>query len=410
MKRRDLLKLGTIGTGVGSLVSPVMANTSASDRKFLFVRVPHGWDTTRVFAPMFSTSGVSMESDAFTMQVEDIDYVSHEERPSVDQFFTDFASRVAVLNGLIVPSVNHAICDRLLYSDSSTGSSPDWGTQIASAQAERYSLPHVLISGRVLAGNRANIIVNVGTDGQMDQLLSGDLLPLGDLPVASPSSSVQSVLSKYLKETNVHSNTEFGAFYQQSIERIQFIREISDSGLVDWNTDGSMASQIELATDLLSNDLTRCVTLEFNRGTFDSHVDNDSKQSANYESLFAFLHELILSLQETVSVSGTSLLDEVCVVVLSEMGRTPYKNGGKGKDHWQHTSGMLIGSGIRGGRTYGAYSSLFYGQPIDLQSGEVSMSGQDISTRLLGDTLLALGDVGNEFTPLNDPIWALMSS
>jgi hypothetical protein len=410
MKRRDLLKMTALGAGISSWPRPALATTAARDRKFLFVRVPHGWDTTRVFSPMFDTSGVSMESDAFSEQIEDIVYVSHDERPSVDQFFSDFASRTAILNGLIVPSVNHAICDRLLYSDSSTGSNPDWGTQIASAQAERYSLPHVLISGRVIAGNRANIIVNVGTDGQMDQLLTGNLMPRGDLSVSPMPNSVASIVSKHLSVTNSTVNNEFSDFYQQSMDRIQFIREISDSGTVNWNTDGSMTSQIELARDLLGNDLARCVTMEFTRSTFDSHVDNDSKQSANYEDLFSFLHELILSLQETVSVSGSSLLDEVCVVVLSEMGRTPYQNGGKGKDHWQHTSGMLIGSGIQGGRTYGEYSSLFYGQTIDLVSGDVTSSGQDISTRLLGDTLLALGDVGNEFTPLGDPIWALMSS
>lgn len=410
MKRRDLLKLTAIGTSTMPWPRVVNAATSARDRKFLFVRVPHGWDTTRVFSPMFDTTGVSMELDAFSQQIEDIVYVSHDERPAVDQFFADFAQHTAILNGLIVPSVNHAICDRLLYSDSSTGSNPDWATQIASAQSERYSLPHVLISGRVIAGNRANIIVNVGTDGQMDQLLTGDLMPQGDLSVTPFSMPLQSVVSKYLGSANTTVGTEFSEFYQQSMERIQFIREISDAGVVNWNTDGSMTSQIELARDLLGNDLARCVTMEFTRSTFDSHVDNDIKQSANYQDLFSFLHDLTLSLQETVSVSGTSLLDEVCVVVLSEMGRTPYKNGGKGKDHWQHTSAMFIGSGIQGGRTYGAYSSLFYGQMIDLVSGDVTTSGQDISTRLLGDTLLALGDVGNEFTPLGDPIWALMSS
>ena len=150
--------------------------------------------------------------------------------------------------------------------------------------------------------------------------------------------------------------------------------------------------------------------MEFKRESFDSHVDNDAKQSANFQDLFVFLNELMTVLQHTPASTSGTLLDDVCVVVLSEMGRTPYENGGKGKDHWQHTSAMLMGSGIRGGQTYGEFSSLFYGQPIDLQSGDVTASGQDISTRLLGDTLLALGDVGNEFTPLGDPIWSLRSS
>ena len=409
MKRRSLFQTGLASAGLLSLpMTRARANTSGNARKFLFVRVPHGWDTTRVFTPMFSTSGIAMESDAFTNQIDDIRYVSHDNRPAVDTFFNTYGSQTAILNGLIVPSVNHAICDRLLYSDSSTGSSPDWATQIASAQSEQYTLPHVLISGRVLAGNRANLIVNVGTEGQMNQLLSGDLMAIADHHSTSPDVVTQAIISKHLTQSASTLGNSFGDFYEQSMERIRFMKDISDSGLVNWNTDGSLTSQIHLARDLFKNDLTRCVTLEFKRESFDSHVDNDSKQSANFQDLFSFLNELMTVLQHTPSSTVGTLLDDVCVVVLSEMGRTPYENGGKGKDHWQHTSAMLMGSGIRGGRTYGEFSSLFYGQPLDLQSGDVTATGQDISTRLLGDTLLALGDVGNEFSPLGEPIWAML--
>ena len=409
MNRRSFFKAGLASAGLLGL--PTMrarASVSGSDRKFLFIRVPHGWDTTRVFTPMFSTSGIAMESDGFTKQVDDIEYVAHDNRPAVDTFFETYGRQTAILNGLIVPSVNHAICDRLLYSDSSTGSSPDWATQIASAQSERYTLPHVLISGRVLAGNRANLIVNVGTEGQMNQLLSGDLMSLADHDSVTPNIITQAIVSKHLTQSAAALGNPFGEFYEQSMTRIRFMKEISDSGLVNWNTDGSLTSQIHLTRDLFQNELTRCVTLEFKRESFDSHVDNDSKQSANFQDLFTFLNELMTVLQHTPSATTGTLLDEVCVVVLSEMGRTPYENGGKGKDHWQHTSAMLMGSGIQGGRTYGKFSSLFYGQPLDLHSGEVTSTGQDISTRLLGDTLLALGDVGNDFTPLGDPIWAML--
>lgn len=409
MNRRSLIKTGLASAGLLSLpTTKAQAYSAGSDRKFLFIRVPNGWDTTRVFTPMFGTSGIVMESDGFTKQIEDIEYVSHDDRPAVDTFFETYGQHTALLNGLIVPSVNHAICDRLLYSDSSTGSSPDWATQIASAQSERYTLPHVLISGRVLAGNRANLIVNVGTEGQMNQLLSGDLMSLADHHTRSPRIETQDIVSKHLARSASALGNPFGDFYEQSMERIGFMKEISDSGLVNWNTDGSLTSQIHLTRDLFKNDLTRCVTLEFKRESFDSHVDNSSKQSANFQDLFVFLNEVMTVLQQTLSSTGGTLLDDVCVVVLSEMGRTPYENGGKGKDHWQHTSAMLMGSGIQGGRTYGQFSSLFYGQPLDLQSGDVTATGQDISTRLLGDTLLALGDVGNEFTPLGEPIWAMM--
>ena len=229
-----------------------------------------------------------MEEDAFTRTVEDIVYVSHNDRPAVDTFFDTYGRHTALLNGLIVPSVNHAICDRLLYSDSSTGSSPDWATQIASAQSDRYTLPHVLVSGRVLAGNRANLIVNVGTEGQMNQLLTGELMSLADQQSTSPEVITQAILSKHLSQSAVNMNNAFGDFYEQSMERIRFMKDISSSGLVNWNTDGSLTSQIQLTKDLFRNDLTRCVTLEFKRESFDSHVDNDAKQSANFKTSLHF--------------------------------------------------------------------------------------------------------------------------
>ena len=54
---------------------------------------------------------------------------------------------------------------------------------------------------------------------------------------------------------------------------------------------------------------------------------------------------------------------------------------------------MMIGSGIQGGRTFGGYSDLFYGEPIDLQTGELFSLGQEITPKILGATILALGDV-----------------
>ena len=414
MKRRTFITNSIAGAGIGSLSTGQAyaalsgQETSATNRKFVFVRVPHGWDTTRIFAPMFDHPGISMEQDAIRVDIDDFQYVSHTSRPSVDEFFSDFHSKTAIVNGLIVPSVNHAICDKLLYSDSSTGTVPDWATQIASAQSEQYTLPHVLISGRVLAGNRANLIVNVGTNGQMAQLLSGDLLQVADQRTEVPSHAIQSIVSSHLSEA-IHHQTPFGEFYHGALNRIDFMRELADNQLVDWNTDGTMSSQIQLATDLLANDLTRCITLEFSRATFDSHVDNDAKQSDNFNDLFDFLHQLTFTLQNTVGLSGTPLLESTCVVVLSEMGRTPYQNSGKGKDHWQHTSAMFIGSGIQGGQVIGEYDELFYGKQIHLATGAPTPDGQDITTRLLGDTLLALGDVGNEFTPIGDPLWALMN-
>ena len=79
-------------------------------------------------------------------------------------------------------------------------------------------------------------------------------------------------------------------------------------------------------------------------------------------------------LQQTSTNQGR-LLDEVTVVVVSEMGRFPQYNNRNGKEHWTYTSALLMGSGIRGGQTIGQFDPNCFGQSIDLQSGELDANG-----------------------------------
>ncbi|MBT8147719.1 MAG: DUF1501 domain-containing protein [Gammaproteobacteria bacterium] len=48
------------------------------------------------------------------------------------------------------------------------------------------------------------------------------------------------------------------------------------------------------------------------------------------------------------------LQDKVTVVVGSDFGRTPFYNSARGKDHWNVTSMMAMGAGVRGNRVAGA--------------------------------------------------------
>lgn len=389
------LGLGALGWGGIPLHPSASASISGSKRKFIFLRVPGGWDTTRVFAPMFENSNIDMEEDAQRSIIGDLSFVSHPDRPEVDDYFQAFASETAILNGVIIPNINHMICNRLLYTGSSTGIEPDWATRIAAAKAEDYPLPHMLLSGQAIGGLQSDLIVNVGENGQLGQLLNGEILEHSDLPVSPPTQTIENISNLYLeqaiKQTQAHQNQNFLDSYSQALERIKLMKSLAAE--IRWNTDGSDQSQIDLTVDLLRSDLTRSITLEFYRLTFDSHEDNASKQSRNFSQLFAFLHNLVNTLATTEGLSRPSLLDETTILVLSEMGRTPYQNSAKGKEHWYHTSGMMIGSGIQGGRVFGGYSDLFYGEPVDLATGEIFSQGQEITPKILGATILALADI-----------------
>ena len=80
MHRRQFLS--GAGAALAALGLPLTARaaTSPTDRKFIFVFNPGGWDPTRVFAPEFGNPNVSMEAAAARAVVRGIPIVDHPAR------------------------------------------------------------------------------------------------------------------------------------------------------------------------------------------------------------------------------------------------------------------------------------------------------------------------------------------
>ena len=127
--------------------------------------------------------------------------------------------------------------------------------------------------------------------------------------------------------------------------------------------------------------------------------------------LFGYLSQLMADLEGRTSFSGGRLIDEVTVVVVSEMGRHPQVNNTGGKDHWTYTSAMLLGAGIRGGQVIVRMNADFQGERIDLETGEVSESGTGMLPSHLGATLLTMADIdpAEVLTDGAEPIMALLA-
>ena len=118
----------------------------------------------------------------------------------------------------------------------------------------------------------------------------------------------------------------------------------------------------DLAVALLKNQV--CQTVVMDSGlNWDSHYDN-SAQHGHYDSLFRSLNRFMRLLD------ADGLLDTTTIAVVSEMSRAPAPNVRGGKDHWPYTSAMVMGAGVRGGRTLGATDDKLVPVAVDLQSGE----------------------------------------
>lgn len=400
MNRRAFLSSAAAATLLAARPGRARAASSVP-RKFIFVFNSGGWDPTRTFAPLFDNSNVAMESQAVEATAGGLRYVDHPDRPSVRSFFQEFHSRSLVLNGILVPAVSHELCTTLSMTARTAGTDPDWPAILASAYADRYTLPHLVIAGPSYSGPYSALVVRAGANSQLDYLLSASgAQQQPDISVPTPDAATLSVMDRYvnevaaarLKQTRGPLDAVLAGAFEKALEKASALRDLRDR--ISFGSGSDYTTQNQLAANTLSLGLTRCVTLVVSGGSatrWDSHSENDPVQSELFELLFAGLNDLMLRLETTPGEGGGSLADETVVVVLSEMGRSPSLNALDGKDHWPYTSALLVGPGLTGDRVVGGFDEYYRGSPVDTGTGELSSGGVTPSVAMLGATLLALG-------------------
>lgn len=366
---------------------------TGAELKVIFVFNFGGWDPTRVLANEFWNPNIDMERSAETVTLGNLSYVSHADRPSVDQFFERHYARTLILNGLQVPSVAHDNCMRLMMTGSTSSERADWPSIMAHAQANAFALPHIVIQGPAYPGAAGAAVTRTGSSGQLEGLLDGSILSWSDQATRVPTPQSEDLMDAYLARrlaalAETHPSAAMrsrAAAYQAAQLRARDLKSLS--GVMDWSSGTDLSAQVDLAVDALSLGVSRCAMLSSGY-MWDTHSDNDDGQSTNFEALFSNLVDLMDKLSAAPGHVAHSMADETLVVVLSEMGRTPQLNTNDGKDHWPYTSAMLVGPRITGNRVVGAFDHYYYGRRIDRSTGELSDQGHDLNVEELGATLL----------------------
>lgn len=396
INRRQLLggAAGVLGASMLPLGRALAApSVSGNNLKFVFVMNYGGWDPTRVLAGEFWNSFVDMERDAEPVSIGDLSYVAHPERPSVDTYFERHAGQSLILNGVQVPSVAHENCLRLMMTGSTSSERADWPAIVGHSRADEFALPHIVIQGPAFPGPAGAAVTRTGSSGQLEGMLSGEIIGWSDTQTGRPGSQAESRMDDYLSRrlaavAETHGSAAMrqrASYYQTAQERSRDLKDLAS--VLDWSGGAALGSQIDLAVDALSMGISRCAMLSSNYA-WDSHSNNDETQSSNFEGLFSSLLELMEKMAAMPGEHTDFLIDETVVVVLSEMGRTPQLNGDEGKDHWPYTSVLVTGPRFTGGRNVGAFDNYFYGKTIDRETGELSEKGHDLNAEELGATLL----------------------
>ena len=415
MTRRDLGRL--LGAGL-LLPSPLLA-AGSDQRKFLFIFCSGGWDPTYVFTPHLGDPDTWMDPGGTPAEAHGIPFLSHPDRPSVDTFFETWGDRTALIQGLEVRSITHEACRRIIWTGGTDSAADDWAARIAGNSGPDWALPDLVLSGPAFSAEHSGAVMRVGPDGQLGKLVTGLALDESDIPAAPLSSATTDQIEAYLNSRSsdllaATPTDRFAQAYAQSLSRLDGVRDIGEDLSLASLTDDyvHVRDRIRPAIRLLAENRSRCVVAE-HLGEWDIGWDSHSniaKQGDHFEVLMADLNSVLAELAVTPTSGGGRLLDELTVVVLSEMGRAPWLNTLGGKDHWTFTSAMLIGSGVRGGTVTGGYGSGLVGQPVDLETGLVTDSGTRLSSAHLGATLSTLAGLDAEaIVPGAEPIWSVMS-
>ena len=415
--RRHLLAGAGLGLGLTTLGFPRIARAlEGSQLKFIFVYNYGGWDPTRVFAAEFDNRMVDMERTAELGELGDLRFVDHEDRPSVRGFMERFGDRTCIVNGVLVPSVAHENCLKLSLTGTSADGKPDWLAILAGEQLQQYALPHLVVGGPSFPGDQGSAVTRAGSSGQLEGLLSGDILDWSEVPTEAPSRRAEDVMDDYLarRAAAAADFAEPGRHgvlmeaYASSLDRGMALKDLLH--VLDWSGGSDLSSQAEMAVGALSLGIARCCTLGFSYYGWDTHVLNDLYQSLNFEQLFSGLGDLMDRLRATPGENEASLADETVVVVMSEMGRTPQLNSGDGKDHWPYTSMMLVGPGLKGGQVIGAFDEYYQGELVDYDSGDVYRDGREIGAVNVGCSLLQLAGIDHtRFHPGVDHVPGLLA-
>jgi hypothetical protein len=112
-----------------------------------------------------------------------------------------------------------------------------------------------------------------------------------------------------------------------------------------------------------------CVSANLATGGFDTHGQHDQ----NHFPSLARIWEGVNQLMDFAEEQGVA--DKIYVVIGSDFGRTPGYNSGNGKDHWNITSMMMMGPGIKGGRVVGATTDRHAAINIDATTLEPKETG-----------------------------------
>lgn len=144
-------------------------------------------------------------------------------------------------------------------------------------------------------------------------------------------------------------------------------------------------------------------SMQIGFGGFDTHNNHDNSHFPRIRDVLIDLHYL------WQAMDAYDISDKTTVILGSDFGRTPWFNGGNGKDHWAVTSYVLLGRDVTGGSVVNATDALVGPRNVQLQGRllvptESNNSGIRMTPAHLHRQLRAVGSIQNHVFSQRFPI------
>jgi hypothetical protein len=306
-----------------------------------------------------------------------------------------------VVNGLWVGTIAHDPCRRRMLTGVSEAGASDVTVMAGAHHGADLPVGSFDCSGLGSLGTLAATAAGLGRTGQIAALLDpanplraaigAPSDPRGNLPKAIRPDMDAFLAQRRAAYALTHADPRGRmAALEESIERAARLAESASdvTSTVKPGHEPRMNETVDIAIGLLEREIAAAVMLQ-SPGIWDTHTGNQN-QHENFQCLFFGLGRLLEGL------AAADLFDDTLVVVTSEMGRTPTLNEAGGKDHWGHTSALLIGGGLPGGRVLGGTSDQLESLPVDLATGLVEPEGALAKYDNFAAGVLALMDMDPE--------------
>ncbi len=379
--RRSFLKLATSTTIASSALGSYAYAARQHRGKKPFILLIHcdgGWDQTLVFDNKIGNAHVAQEAGWVSAQTTGgLQYVANAARPAVTDFFDTHGNKAAIINGLSCDAINHDYARQHALTSSIPGADnrqADYLSIYADQTARAKLFPHLIFDAPLMSGPLSELSV----------LLNNRLINehTNAIPNTTPlGASGEQALTTYLNRTYKHmfrraaynsvDAKKFWSYYK-GYARESALGTALAAGLAgipaDINdTDFSRYGKLALA--FFNEELSQCATIRCGAALqWDSHRDNFAQQNAMYEMLFGGV-TLILNYAQTLN-----LYDDLCIVIVSELGRAAQLNAEAGKDHWPYTSCLLWGKGVKSEIAVGVTDNYLRGLKISPTFGTQNTS------------------------------------